>query len=78
MLRNSVTAKHRYSLNTRATGVMEIHPGEPKHATFWARYFLERLWIACTKAFTAELMDVSRLNKKKVEELLYLVVFVWK
>ena len=59
---------------------MGIHPGEPKRATFCARYFFERLRIACTKTFTAELMDVSGLwdlNKKKVEELLYLLVFVW-
>ena len=42
--------------------------------------FCERLRIACTKTFTAELMDVSGLwdlNEKKVEELLYLLVFVW-
>ena len=53
---------------------MEIHPGEPKCTTFYARYFFECLQIACTKTFTAELMDVSRLwnlNKKKVEEFLY-------
>ena len=60
--------------------IMGIHPGEPKCATFCARYFFECLWIACTKTFTAELMDVSGLwdfNKKKGEELLYLLVFVW-
>ena len=42
--------------------------------------FCERLWIACTKTFTTELMDVSGLwdlNEKKVEEMLYLLVFVW-
>ena len=42
--------------------------------------FCERLRIACTKTFTVELMDVSGLwdlNEKKVEELLYLLVFVW-
>ena len=39
--------------------------------------FCECLQITCTKMFTAELMDVSRLwdlNEKKVEELLYLLV----
>ena len=59
---------------------MGIHPGEPKRPTFYARHFFEHLQIACTKRFTAELMDVSRLwdlNEKKVEELLYLLVFVW-
>ena len=59
---------------------MGIHQGEPKRATFCVRYFFERLRIACTKIFTAELMDVSRLwdlNKRKIEELLYLLVFVW-
>ena len=41
------------------------------------RHFFERLQIACTKPFTAVLMDVSGLwdlNKKRVEELLYLLV----
>ena len=59
---------------------MGIHPGEPKHTTFYERYFFEHLQIACTKPFTVELMDVSGLwdlNKKKVEELLYVLVFVW-
>ena len=59
---------------------MGIHPGEPKRTTFCVRHFFERLRIACTKTFTAELMDVSGLwdlNEKKVEELLYLLVFVW-
>ena len=35
--------------------------------------------MACTKTFTVELMDVSgswNLNEKKVEELLYVLVFV--
>ena len=43
----------------------------------WARHFFKRLRIECTKAFTAELMNVSGLwdlNEKKVE-LLYLLVF---
>ena len=42
--------------------------------------FCERLRVACTKAVAAELMNVSGLwdlNEKKVEELLYLLVFVW-
>ena len=58
---------------------MGIHPGEPKRTTFYARHFFEHLRIACTKPFTAELMDVSRLwnlNEKKVKEFLYLLVFV--
>ena len=36
--------------------------------------------IACTEMFTAEHMDVSGLwdlNEKKVEDLLYLLIFVW-
>ena len=59
---------------------MGIHPGEPKCTTFYVRHFFECLRIACTKPFTAELMDVSglwNLNNKKVEELLYLLVFIW-
>ena len=59
---------------------MGIHPGEPKRTTFCAKHFFERLQIACTKLFTAEPMDVSELwglNEKKVEESLYLLVFVW-
>ena len=43
--------------------------------TFW-----EYLQTICTKPFTTELMDVSGLwglNKEKVEELFYLLVFVW-
>ena len=39
-----------------------------------------RLRIVYTKTFTVELMDVSGLkdlNKKRVEELLYLLVFFW-
>ena len=59
---------------------MEIHLGEPKRTNFCARHFFERLRIACTKTFSAELMDVSRLwdlSEKEVEELLYLLVFVW-
>ena len=46
---------------------MGIHPGEPKCTTFYMRHFFEHLQIACTKLFTAELMDVSGLwylNKK--------------
>ena len=49
-------------------------PSEPKCTTFYTRHFCECLRIACTKMFTAELTDVSRLwdlNEKK-EELLYL------
>ena len=59
---------------------MGIHLGEPKRATFCAKHFFKRLRIACTKTFTVELMDVSELqdsNEKKVEELLYLLIFVW-
>ena len=59
---------------------MGIGLSEPRCPTFCARHFFERLRIACTKPFTAELMDVSGLcdlNEKKVEELLYLLVFVW-
>ena len=44
--------------------------------TFCMRYFFEHLRMACTKTFTTELVDVSRLcglNEKKVEELLYLL-----
>ena len=47
---------------------------------FCAMHFCEHLQIACTRTFTTELMDVSGLwdlNKKKVEGLLYLLVFVW-
>ena len=47
---------------------MGIGPREPKRATFCARHF------ACTKTFTAELMDVSRLwglNERKVEEFFF-------
>ena len=42
--------------------------------------FCERLRVACTKAVAAELMNVSGLwdlNKKKEEEFLYLLVFLW-
>ena len=42
--------------------------------------FCERLRAACTKAVTAELMNVSGLwdlNEQKVEELLRLQVFIW-
>ena len=59
---------------------MGIGPSKPRYPTFWARHFFECLQIACTKPFTVELMDVSwlcDLNEKKVEELLYLQVFVW-
>ncbi len=59
---------------------MGIGPREPKFPTFCARYFFERLQIACTKTATAELLNVSRLwglNEQTVEELLYLLVFVW-
>ena len=59
---------------------MGIHLGEPKRTTFCEMHFFEHLRMACTKTFTAELMDVSGLrdlNEKKVEELLYLLVFVW-
>ena len=60
--------------------MMGIGPSEPKCPTFCARHFCARLRTACTKVFTAELMDVSGLwdmNNKKLEELLYLIVFVW-
>ena len=53
---------------------------KPKHTTFYTRHFFERLRIAYIKLFIAELVDVSglyNLNEKKVEELLYLLVFVW-
>ena len=46
---------------------------------FCARHFFDRLRMAYTKTFTVELMDVSgswNLNEKKVEELLYVLVFV--
>ena len=58
---------------------MGIHPGEPKRPSFYAEHFFERLRIACTKMFAAELTNVSGsldLNEKKVEEVLYLLVFV--
>ena len=57
---------------------MRIHLRKPKRATFCTRYFFEYLQIACTKPLAAVLMDISRLwdlNKKIVEELLYLLVF---
>ena len=60
--------------------IMGIGLSEPKHATFCVRRFFERLRIAYTEPFTTELMDVSELwdlNKKKVEEFLYLLVIVW-
>ena len=41
--------------------IMGIGPREPKCPTFCARHFFERLRIACTKTFTAELMEVSGL-----------------
>ena len=59
---------------------MGIHPVEPERATFFVRHLFERVQIVCTSTFTTELMDVSGLwglNEKKVEELLYLSVFVW-
>ena len=59
---------------------MGIYPGEPNRTTSYARHFFECLQIACTIPFTAELMDVSglwSLNEKKVEELHYILVFVW-
>ena len=58
---------------------MGIGPSEPKCTIFCARHFFKCLPIACTKAFTVELTNVTRLwdlNKKKVGELLYLLVFV--
>ena len=58
---------------------MRIGPREPKLPTFCARHLFEHLRVACTKTFTAKLMDVSGLwdfNEKKVEELLYLLIFV--
>ena len=42
--------------------------------------FCEFLRVACTKAVAAELMNVSGLwdsNEKRVEGLLYILVFVW-
>ena len=54
-----------------------LHPGESKHATFYARHFLERLRIACTKQLSANPMHVSGLNEKEVEDVFYLLVFVW-
>ena len=61
---------------------MRIGSREPtcKLPTFCARHFFECLRMACTKMFIVELMDVSGfcdLNEKKVEKLLYLLVFVW-
>ena len=59
---------------------MGIGPRELKCATFCTRNFFERLQMASTETFTAELMDVSRLwglNKRKVEELIFLLVLVW-
>ena len=59
---------------------MEIGLREPKLPTFCARHFFEHLRTTCTKTFAAELMDVFGLwdlNEKKVEELLYFLVFVW-
>ena len=38
---------------------MGIHPREPKRTTFCVRHFCERLQTACTKAITAELMNVN-------------------
>ena len=58
---------------------MGIYPGEPKHPTFCARHFFERLRIACTKIFTTELVDVSGLqdlDEKRVDEVLYWFFFV--
>ena len=52
--------------------------GNLSYPLFTRGTFCERLRTACTKPFTAELMDVSGLwdlNDKKVEELLYLLVF---
>ena len=54
--------------------------GNLRYPLFAQGIFFKRLQMACTKTFTAELMDVSRLwdfNEKKVEKLLYLWVFVW-
>ena len=59
---------------------MGIGPREPKLPTFCARHLFVRLRMACTKTFTAKLMDVLGLwdlNEKKIEELLYPLVFVW-
>ena len=57
---------------------MGIGPSKPKCTTFYMRHVCECLQIACTETFTAELVDVSGLwdlNKKKVEKLLYLLIF---
>ena len=58
---------------------MGIYPWEPKHNILYTKHIFEHLRIACTKQFTVELMDVFGLwnsNEKKVEELLYLLIFV--
>ena len=60
--------------------IIGIHSGGSKRAFFCARCFFERLQISCTKIFTVELIDVSRLqdlNKRKIEEFFYIPVFVW-
>ena len=57
---------------------MGIGPSEPNIPLFTRVTFCEHLRIACTKTFTAELMDVSglwNLNEKKVEGLFYLLIF---
>ena len=57
---------------------MGIHQREPKRTTLCARCFCEQ--TACTKAIAVELINVSglyNLNELKVEELLYLLVFIW-
>ena len=54
--------------------------GNPNVPLFARGTFCERLRVACTKAVAADLMNVSGLwdlNELKVEELLYLLVFVW-
>ena len=59
---------------------MEISPSDPKCPTFCVRHFCEHLRMACTKTIATDLMNVSRLwclNQWTVEELLYLLVFVW-
>ena len=51
---------------------------ETKMPHFMHEALFEHSQIACTKRFTTELIDISRLkdlNKKKIQELLYLLIF---
>ena len=59
---------------------MGIGPRDQSFPLFARCTLRKRLRIACTKQIAAELMNVSGLkdlNKQGVEELLYLLVFVW-